>query len=289
MKVGGFTFIRNAITFDYPVVEAINSILPLCDELVVAVGKSSDDTLSLVSGIADERIKIIETRWDDTLREGGRVLADESNKAKRALSPDCTWCVYIQADELMHEDHLDTIREAMHRYKDEENVDGLLFNYRHFYGSYDYVGVSSRWYRHEIRIIKNRPDIFSYKDAQGFRKGDNRKLNVKKINAYVHHYGWVKDPRAMQLKQESFHKLYHDDQWVEQNVIKASEFDYSGVDALERFTGKHPFVMQDRILRKNWSFDHDVSFNRVPFKDKCKALLEKYLGVELRYKNYIVI
>ena len=45
MKVTGFSFVRNAIKFDYPVFEAITSILPLCDEFVVAVGKSEDDTL----------------------------------------------------------------------------------------------------------------------------------------------------------------------------------------------------------------------------------------------------
>ena len=48
MKVTGFTFIRNAIRYDYPVKEAILSILPLCDEFVVAVGKSDDDTRSLI-------------------------------------------------------------------------------------------------------------------------------------------------------------------------------------------------------------------------------------------------
>ena len=40
MRVSGFTFIRNAIHYDYPIVEAIHSILPLCDEVVVAVGNS---------------------------------------------------------------------------------------------------------------------------------------------------------------------------------------------------------------------------------------------------------
>jgi len=48
MKVSGFTFVRNAIRYDYPVVEAIQSILPLCTELVVAVGNSDDDTLQLI-------------------------------------------------------------------------------------------------------------------------------------------------------------------------------------------------------------------------------------------------
>ena len=58
MKVSGFTFIRNAIKYDYPIVEAIQSILPLCDEVVVAVGNSEDDTLALIQNI-DPKITLL--------------------------------------------------------------------------------------------------------------------------------------------------------------------------------------------------------------------------------------
>jgi len=61
MKVSGFTVIRNAIKYDYPVSEAITSILPFCDEVIVAVGNSSDGTLDLVKQIESPKIKIIET------------------------------------------------------------------------------------------------------------------------------------------------------------------------------------------------------------------------------------
>jgi len=78
MKVAGFTFVRNALKYDYPVVQAISSILPLCDYVVVAVGKSEDATLDLVRSINDPKIHILETEWDDSLREGGRVLDRKS-------------------------------------------------------------------------------------------------------------------------------------------------------------------------------------------------------------------
>ena len=186
MKVSGFTVIRNAITYDYPIVEAILSILPLCDEVIVAVGNSDDDTLQLIQNI-DPKIRIIETIWDDTLREGGRVLAVETDKAFAAISNDSDWAFYIQGDEVIHEKYHTTIIAAMNKYKDDLKVEGLLFNYKHFYGSYDYVGSSLSWYLDEIRIVRNRNDIFSYRDAQGFRKLPNEKLNVKKIDAFVYH------------------------------------------------------------------------------------------------------
>lgn len=288
MKVAGFTFVRNGIKYDYPIVEAIKSILPICDLLVVAVGDSEDDTLTLIQSIDSDKIKIIETVWDDSLREGGAVLAVETNKAFQAIPDEYDWAFYIQGDEVVHEEHLPIIKEAMEKQLNRPEIDGLLFNYRHFFGSYDYVGNSLRWYPHEIRVIKNNKSIYSYKDAQGFRKGDNEKLNVVAIPAYMHHYGWVKDPRVMQAKQETFNKLWHDDNWMEENIDKVEEFDYfKNIDSLEKFTGTHPKVMQDRIEKLNWKFDYDISFNKTMKKHKIKNLLKK-IGIDTSYRNYIL-
>lgn len=289
MKVTGFTFIRNALKFDYPIEEAILSILPLCDNFIVAVGDSEDNTLSLISEIAPDKIKILKTTWDDSLREGGKVLAEETNKAFKAIEEDSDWAFYIQGDEVIHEKYHPAIRQAMEEFKDDNRVDGLLFDYSHFYGSYDYVGSSMKWYQHEIRLIKNNKQIYSYKDAQGFRKGNNEKLVVKAINAAVYHYGWVKEPKAMQRKQETFHKLWHDDNWMQENVAKAEEFDYlSHISQLAQFKGTHPEVMQERIGSKNWKFEYDISFNRKTIKERLKGLLKKYLNLDFAYKNYIL-
>ncbi len=146
MKVSGFTFIRNAIKYDFPVVESILSILPACDELIVAVGNSEDDTLNLIKSINDPKIKIIETVWDDSLREGGRVLAIETDKAFDAISPDSDWAFYVQADEVFHENDLKAIKEGMLKYKDDKRVEGLIFRYINFFGSYDYVADSHTWF-----------------------------------------------------------------------------------------------------------------------------------------------
>lgn len=288
MKVTGFSFIRNAIKFDYPVVEALQSVLPLCDHFVVAVGNSEDGTLELIKNISP-KISIVETVWDDSLREGGRVLAVETDKAFQAIGSDADWCFYIQGDEVIHEKYLDTVKKAMQEYKDNPQVDGLLFNYLHFYGSYDYVGSASNWYPHEIRVVRNNKNIYSYRDAQGFRKDDNQKLRVKAIDAYIYHYGWVKDPRAMQRKQETFNKLWHSDEWLDKNVVKAEMFDYSNIKALEKFKGTHPRVMQKRIESLNWTFDHDLSLNKNSIKDKLKKMVKKAFGITIGYKNYRIV
>lgn len=290
MRVVGFSFIRNAEKFGYPVAEALRSILPLCDEVVVAVGNSEDGTRELVAAI-DPKIRIIDTVWDNKLHHGGAVLADETNKAFRAVETSADWCIYIQGDEVLHEEGYDALLKAMQQWKDDPNVDGLLLKYRHFYGSFDYIGISSKWYRNEIRVIKNNKSIYSYRDAQGFRKGNNEKLRVKPVDAWVHHYGWVRPPETMQAKAVNFHRFYHGDEGLEQHQQTFSgAFDYSGIDALQKFSGVHPQVMQDRISRMNWKFSYDLSYNRMKPKERFKNLVERLTGKRpFDYKNYKVV
>jgi hypothetical protein len=165
-------------------------------------------------------------------------------------------------------------------------VEGLLFAYEHFYGSYDYVGDSRKWYRNEIRVVRNNKNISSYRDAQGFRI-NGRKLQVMAIPAKVYHYGWVKDPRSQQEKQKSFHKMWHDDEWVKNNVAQADAFDYANIDSLKKFTGTHPLVMKERLARMNWYFEWDQSKKKLPLKESVLKIIEQLTGKRLfEYKNY---
>lgn len=293
MKVAGFTFVRNAQQYAYPVVEAITSILPVCDYFVVAVGRSDDDTLQLIRSIGDPKIHILETVWDDSLRTGGRVLAIETDKAFQSIPAEYDWCFYIQADECVHENDLPAIRAAMQQYLGDTATEGLLFQYRHFYGSYDYLGLSRRWYRREVRIVRNDKQIFSYRDAQGFRKYTNankresRKLQVRLIPAFIHHYGWVRPPKAQQQKQQGFHRLYLDDAGVARQVGSAEAFEYDGSEPLQRFTGTHPAVMAPRIQAQNWTFNSDPARIRQSPREGISLWLEKHTGwLPGEYRNY---
>ncbi|MGB0424159.1 MAG: glycosyltransferase family 2 protein, partial [Flavobacteriales bacterium] len=286
MKVVGFSFIKNAVKFDYPVVEAINSILPICDEFVLAVGNSEDGTKELIENLNNPKIKIIDTVWNEELRVGGKVLAEETNKAFQAIADDADWCFYIQGDEVVHEMYLPIIAKGMKDNLNDKKVEGLLFHYRHFYGSYDYVGDSPQWYPFEVRVVRNNKKFISWKDAQGFRDHDGRKLNVKLIDAWINHYGWVKPPESMQQKQENFHKLWHDDQWMEENIAKVDEFDYSGISSLAHFEGSHPEVMQARISKKNWKFNFDPASSKLKTRLKIKKFLMDKLGIWTGFKPY---
>lgn len=250
MKVSGFTFVKNAIKYGYPVEASIRSLLPVVDEMVICLGDSEDETNKLIESIDSDKIKIIHSVWDNSLREGGKVLAVETNKAMDATASDSDWLFYIQADEVLHEQYQPVIREAMEKYAADKRVEGLLFNYHHFYGSYKFIGDGRRWYSKEIRVIRSDPKIRSYLDAQGFRKEGN-KLRVKLIDAYIYHYGWVRNPVEMQKKFTDFGKLWHADNdfdaWAAEEKKKAAAFDYSNIDSLTEYKGTHPAVMKDLV------------------------------------------
>ncbi|MFC1492471.1 glycosyltransferase family 2 protein [candidate division KSB1 bacterium] len=289
IRISGFTFVRNGIKFDYPFIESINSILPVCDELIVNVGNSDDSTLEAVKNIDSDKIKIVESVWDESLREGGKILARQTNIALEHCTGD--WRFYIQGDEVVHEKYLDTIKETIHAHHSNERVEGLLFKYKHFYAAYNYVGASRRWYRQEIRIIRNIPGIYSYKDAQGFRI-DDRKLRVKSVDAYIYHYGWVKPPKIQQDKQKYFNKLWHSDSVVKERVGDKTDYDYSGIDALEPFTESHPGLMKDRVKNQDWEFEYDPSQNLIhtPLKHRILNKFENLTGYRIgEYKNYKLI
>ncbi len=286
MKISGFTIIKNAVLNDYPIVEAITSILPMVDEMIVSVGDCEDETKKLIESIPSDKIKIFDSVWDSSLREGGRVLAVETDKAFAHIASDSDWAFYIQADEVVHEKHHAIIKAAAEKYLTDKKVDGLLFKYTHFYGSFDYVGDSRKWYHREIRLISNDKNIQSYRDAQGFRK-NNIKLHVKLIDANIYHYGWVKSPALMKEKIKNFSKFWHDDNSSE---IRAAVFDYNDFDSLKKFTETHPSVMKKRIREQNWNIELDISKKKMSVKKKLLYWLEKQSGVRLfDYKNYKII
>lgn len=291
MKICGFTFVRNAVKYDFPVVQSIRSILPIVDEFIVSVGNSEDETLQLIESIGSPKIKIVHSTWDESLKEGGRVLAAETDKALAHVPAQYDWAFYLQADEIVHENDLGKIVDAANKYQADKKVEGLLFSYIHFYGTYDYIGDSRRWYGHEIRMIRNTGNIVSFRDAQGFRTRENKKLAVKNIDAHIYHYGWVRHPHKQLEKLNSFYTLWNGESYTAPPVADEQQFDFfSDVDSLAIFKGSHPLVMAERIQQKNWQVNFDVKKKKFTFKDKLLYRFEKLTGKRLfDYRNYRII
>ncbi len=290
MKISGFTFVKNAVKFDYPIVESIKSILPIVDEYIVLCGDSEDSTEALIRSIGSPKIKVHHSTWDPQLKEGGHVLATETNKAFDLISPDADWAFYLQADEVIHEKDLPPIQAAAQQYLDNKEVEGLLFSYIHFLGTYDYVGDSRRWYNNEIRLIRNDKGIRSYRDAQGFRKS-GRKMKVKVVDSRVYHYGWVRHPEMQQRKLNTFYSFWAGSNYNSEINNNDLAFDFiNEIDSVQKFRGSHPAVMKERIHNKNWNLQLDTSKKRFSFKDTLLYRFEKLTGKRLfAYRNYKII
>jgi glycosyltransferase involved in cell wall biosynthesis len=255
MKISGFTIIRDGVKYAYPFKEAILSILPLCDEMIVNVGASDDGTLKVVESILDARIRILKREWDSNLRDGGKLLSVETNFALGECSGD--WCFYIQADEVLHERYIPVVKKAMEKSYRAKNIEGLRFRYKHFYGSYDYVQDNYRhWYLKEVRVIRNGMNIVSWGDAMDFKHTDGSPLAVKEIPAEIYHYGWVRPPDVLRMKRIELHKLYHGNDEVERFSRTLDVYDDLG--NLVKFEGTHPSVMLGRIASSQWEFDPKI-------------------------------
>lgn len=265
MKISGFTFCRNATRLFYPVKESILSILPLVDEFIVALGDGAaeDKTEEEIRSIHSEKIRIIYTQWDLGTFTNGTEYAKQTDIAKSACTGD--WLFYLQSDEVVHEKYLSLIRESCKKYIDDKSVEGFLFRYRHFWGDFEHYVVSHAWYGKEIRIIRNDPEIHSWRDAQSFRripdfdgrnynqKKNTQKLNVVELNAFVYHYGFVRPPVVMQKKRINHNTNYRGLSSTQQ-IFKGEPdyFDYGDLNKISLFRDTHPEVMKDFISKFNW-------------------------------------
>jgi glycosyltransferase involved in cell wall biosynthesis len=255
MKVSGFTIIRDGVRLGYPFEESIKSLLPLVDELVVAVGDCTDETADRLAAIDSPKLKIFFSPWDAKLLEGGRVLAVETNKALARCTGD--WCFYLQGDEVLHEQDYDRLHAAMERHLGDETVEGLSFRYHHFKGDFNLRDPLP--YRKQVRIVRNNIGVQSVGDACGFAMRDGN-LSTRPTGAWVYHYGWVRPPRTMKQKMAEFEHLYDAQRGFGQ-AERSVECDYQyEVARCEHFTGTHPAVMQGVIARQDWT----VPFTQVP-------------------------
>ena len=302
MLISGFSMVRNATKLYYPVRASIESILPIVDEFVIALGNcdADDHTLEEIQKIQSDKIKIIHTEWNIEKYPGGGEYAHQTDIAKEYCKGD--WLFYLQSDEVIHEKYLPTIRNRCSELLKNKAVEGLLFNYKHFWGDYSHYIVSHAWYPKEIRVIRNNPEIHSWRDAQSFRripdfdginyfqKENTYKLTVAEVNACVYHYGWVRPPELMQKKRVSFETHMQGNEKALLNFKEEPEvFNYGNLSKLKVFKETHPEVMKDFIKKFNW--EHQLYPDNVKLKkhkhDKIKYLLLSFIEQNVLRGNQI--
>src|SRR5579862_2044443 len=253
MKVSGFTFLRNGQKLGFPFVASIRSILPIVDEFVVALGPCEDDTEKMLRDIADPRIRIVPTQWNERIRPDYSVKGYVFGQQKSIALANCTgdWAFYLEADEVVHEDDVPKIREALAKYLDDERVEALAFDYLHFYGNRNTIAWSPGWYRSEVRIIRNTIPTWSSESLFFNVITSHKKCRYPRAahtGATIYHYGWVRSETQMDLKTAATHKYWDD--------IPIPTMDYRQIDAsaLKLFAGTHPKVVHHWLPKSEGLF-----------------------------------
>jgi len=287
VRLSGFTVIRNARLMGYPILESIKSLLPIVDELVVGLGQSDDDTRSMLESLNDPKIKIFDSFWDTGKTKGGLILSEKTNEALGKCENE--WCFYLQADEVLHERDLPSIQAAVAQANSRPEIEGLLFDYLHFYGSYSTIATSRRWYRKEVRIVRKSSGVQSHNDAQGFRvPGPNGLLKPRVIpaSARIFHYGWVKPPKMMGQKSKLLNRWWHGNK----RDHEFDNFEYARQYGLRPFTDTHPAIMADLVRSQDWKFDPMLNLSEWSLKDLnlfASDVLERLTGHRIgEYKPY---
>ncbi len=287
MKISGFTFIRNGCALGYPFVPSIRSLLPLCDEIIVNVPRSTDNTLANVKVIQDSKIRIVESEWDESNHVAGRALSHHTNLALDQCQGD--WCVYIQGDEVLHEDSVPAMRAAMARELPNPAVEGLLVDYTHFYGSYWTCVYSFGWYYKEVRVVRRDANIRSVGDAQGFRTLTGQKVRVKNSDGRYFHYGFALEPSQMRAKKANLVRLYHKDHSSNTPAGRTKSF-YDDDQKVKPFKGSHPAVMRELVANSHRTYHSRsplIRFRRDYFWEDMALILKCCTGITLGvHKNY---
>lgn len=296
-KISGFTIIKNGLSLNYPFVESIKSITPLCDEIIIIVG-FEDEELTFDDGtynllkkeFPDKKFLVKKTYWPKKHFEKGKILANKTNLALKFCQ--FPFCFYIQGDEVIHEQDYPIIRSSISDLSKSSKAEGLLFNFIHFYGNVDIYKYTRNVYRREIRIFKNRRGIKSWKDAQGFRTKDDQKISCLLSKARIFHYGWARKEQIMRRKIKAMDLFYHRDEGNKFSNEKV-EFKYRREWGLRKFIDGHPKVMENWIeANKNPInvLNEKIFFDFRTFGLMLSDIIERFTGLRVgEYKNYKLV
>ena len=286
--LSGFTIVRNAVTLDYPILPAIRSLLDVCDEVIVNVGRSDDGTRELVASLGDPRVRILDTVWE--FSRGSTALAVETDRAMAACRG--AWGLYVQADEVLDERGAEILKQRVGEWDRDARVEGLLVDYLHFYGDFDTLATDRHWYRREVRCVRLGRDVRSYQDAQGFRVGpEERRVRARATAARMFHYGWARPPAALRRKLAASRDIFTE--VPDRTAAREARGRLDWTPLLRRFTGEHPRAAGDWVAERRDHAGPGVGprrFRRQHLRLYLSDWIERLTGARVfEYRNYVEV
>lgn len=228
--ITGVTLIRNGNQLRYPWKLTIKSLLATCDKVIVNCDPTDDNTfeeLKLIAGY-HPKIKIFLSRWDMSNTGNGSMLATEVNKVLPQV--DTEWIMYLQADELIHEDDAEYYKNLTSTVPPQISQIEMLRTY--FWGR-----LNQRYTPNEIylgRLFRLGTHIVG---------GDGMHLvrlmgEVYRSNKMIYHYSRMGTEQEITERVRNLDRLFHD----EKEVALMKPFSYNDVppNDVMIWEGSHP-------------------------------------------------
>lgn len=256
----------NVTIMDYPLEEAVYTALQICDEAVIVMGQSQDDTEQRVWSIFEgyEPGRVVMCKQYFVYDRGWQQRWWNFAVAQT----DAEWLLWLDADEAIHEGKVGKIHDLM-----EKPDCGLIrFPFLHFYATKDYairmplvhntrMGRRSIGYRMVNWCTDQTPNNAACQVVFGL---DGIEANahswegeyIEDVDAPIYHYGWCRDATALAISQVKHRAWYADGGGLERGTIpmvRPHPFDVKGKlsnGRLARWEGSHPAIMD------KWFNDH---------------------------------
>ena len=245
--------------------EAIHSALPICDEYIIVAGDSDDETLDHLASLDDPRIRIIHTRWSPDTTPQKCLLAQQTNIGLGFCQG--RWCLYLQANEVLHEDSLPQLHGLMEQHADNQAVEAMLLERLTMWSDYDhYIPVYPRRFKYTARIIRPNIGTYSIRDGMSFAIFDGFSTKGRYPQSIdsgidLYRYGFV---HSVAQQAAKFERAVH-----KTEASEAAGMDYYSQrlprQFIARYEGSHPQVMTDRIAA--YPAEDRLDLNR------CRTLL----------------
>lgn len=178
MKISGYTTTRNVVQMDYPFVEAIESLLDFCDEVVVGDSSDgSDSTLEKLQELMDKypklRVVHVDVPWDAP--NHGIYDGQMKAVARSKCTGDYLW--QLDVDEIVEKNARPKIEKLINQaasYMDQSPI--IALPVVEYWGSKDKVRIDvNPW---KWRLSKNLPHV-THGIPKHLRKVENGLLYAK--------------------------------------------------------------------------------------------------------------
>lgn len=241
--LAGIVCVRNGDSLDYCWREAVASLLPICDEIILSDCDSTDGTSQAMDILSssDPRIKICNYLWTNPVGEPGWWPAWMNYARHHARSE---WICFLDADEVLHEESQAEVRSAA-------DAGRALFCHRlNFWRDAQHLIPEGHCIGH--KVLRVGPQNLWMPTDVGDAKGRDLELAsmAQESSVKIMHYGFLRKREAFFVKNREVSRILIGN--TDARVDQAEKFEGNWMtmpgindwqNNLTEYRGSHPSVI----------------------------------------------